>query len=459
MNKNNETGFYLLQKCIIHWCMENPLKILIVDDNAVNLTLLERLLANEGAEIFRALDGPESLALCREHDFALILLDVQMPGMDGYETANAIKNLEKCRSIPIIFLTAIYKDPTYARLGYEAGAVDFLTQPIDPPTLRGKVGVFLELKRQNDLLEREIAQRIKTEQALRIAEEKYRNIFERAMEGIFRSTLSGTLEEVNPAFARILGYDSSEDVVANVNSGFSFADPEERERYLECLMREKSLNDYEVQVKRKDGSLIWISESCRLFEENGEFYVEGVVEDITHRKLCELELQEQATVDALTGIPNRYLFFDRLSKSLANARRYHEKLALLFIDLNNFKSVNDQYGHHTGDMLLERVASRLQSRLRSSDTFARLGGDEFCVLLERPADRANIAGVAKDFISCLGEPFDFDEVCCCVGASIGISLFPEDASVAEELVKRADEAMYKVKEEPDKKYCFFSDGE
>lgn len=106
---------------------------------------------------------------------------------------------------------------------------------------------------------------------------------------------------------------------------------------------------------------------------------------------------------------------------------------------------------------MERVASRLQSRLRSSDTFARLGGDEFCVLLERPSDRNKIARVAQDFISCLAEPFIFDGICCNVGASIGISLYPEDASIAEELVKRADEAMYKVKEEPCKKYCFFSD--
>ncbi|CCO25058.1 Response regulator receiver modulated diguanylate cyclase with PAS/PAC sensor [Maridesulfovibrio hydrothermalis AM13 = DSM 14728] len=437
-------------------CMENPLKILIVDDNAVNLTLLERLLRNENAEIYTALDGNEAVEHCLKHDFALILLDVQMPDMDGYATARAIKEMEKCRLIPIIFLTAIYKDPTYARMGYEAGAVDFLTQPIDPATLRGKVGVFIELKRQKDLLEREISQRIKTEQALRIAEEKYRNIFERAVEGIFRTTLDGRMEEVNPALARIFGYDSPEEAITHVNAGSIFVDREDRQRYIESLMREKSLNDYELRIRRKDGSLIWISESCRLFEENGEFYIEGVVEDITHRKLCELELQEKATVDALTGISNRYLFFDRLTKSIANAGRYGEKLALLFIDLNDFKKVNDQYGHHTGDMLLERVASRLNSRIRSSDTLARLGGDEFCVLLERPGSVESIARVAEDFIACLSEPFKFDGVTCAVGASIGISLYPEHAAIAEELVKRADEAMYRVKEEQGREFCFFS---
>ncbi|WP_432737120.1 diguanylate cyclase domain-containing protein [Maridesulfovibrio sp. FT414] len=436
--------------------MENTLKILITDDNAVNLTLLDRLLRSDGLEICKAFSGEDAVELCREHDFALILLDVQMPGTDGYETARRIKEIEHCRTVPIIFLTAIYKDPAYARMGYEAGAVDFLTQPIEPLVLRGKVGVFLELKRQKDLLEKEIAQRITTERALRKAEEKYRNIFERAVEGIFRSTLGGRFQEVNPALARILGYGSPEAVIAGTTAIESFADPEERRRYIETMMREKGLKDYEIRVRRKDGSLIWISESSRLFEENGEFYVEGVVEDVTHRKLCELELQEKATLDALTGIPNRYLFFDRLSKSIANAERYGESLALLFIDLNEFKKVNDRYGHHTGDLLLKRVAGRLQSRLRASDTIARLGGDEFCVLLERPGDESSIARIACEFTQSLARSFDFDGMSCCVGASIGISRYPQDAVVADELVKKADMAMYKAKCEHGSMYTFYS---
>ena len=439
--------------------MDNSLKILIVDDNVVNLMLLDRLLRNEGAEIFKAVNGEESVELCKEHDFALILLDVQMPGMDGYDTAKAIRKINSCKLIPIIFLTAIYKDPTYARMGYDVGAVDFLTQPIDPPILRSKVGVFLQLKRQNDLLEREIAQRIKTEKALRIAEEKYRNIFVRAVEGIFRSTLDGNFVEVNPALARILGFDSPEDILNSGCGRDMFISPEDRFNYLETLKRDKYLNDYEIKVTRKDGTLIWISESSRLFEEDGEFYVEGVIEDVTQRKLCELDLQEKATLDALTGIPNRYLFFDRLEKSISNARRYKEKLALLFIDLDHFKSVNDQFGHHAGDVLLLSVANRLKSRLRSSDTLARLGGDEFCVLLERPVSRDDVKKVAEEFVESLTEEFNIDGMICNVGASVGISLFPEDGVIAEDLVQKADSAMYKVKEGAFKRFCFFSEEE
>lgn len=445
-----------MRKCIIEHCMEKTLKILLVDDNAVNLTMLEKMLRSESVELYKAFDGEEALALCNKHDFALIILDVQMPGIDGYETAAAIKETEKSRLVPIIFLTAIYKDPAYAKLGYEAGAVDFLTLPVEPVALKGKVAVFLELKRQKDRLEKEIAQRIKTEQALRNAEEKYRTIFERAVEGIFRSTLDGQFEEVNPALARILGYESPEEAIACADVASTFADTAERERYVKTIMRDKSLRDYEVQVRRKDGSMIWISESSRLFEDNGEFYVEGVVEDITLRKLTEIALHEKATLDALTGVPNRYLFFDRLNKSIANAGRYGEELALLFIDLNEFKKVNDRYGHHTGDLLLEKVAGRLKSRLRSSDTLARLGGDEFCVLLERPGDCRSIAGVAQDFIDSLAEPFVFDGISCRVGASIGISRYPEDAADAEGLVKMADQAMYRVKERKDADCCFYA---
>jgi diguanylate cyclase (GGDEF)-like protein/PAS domain S-box-containing protein len=449
-------GFLKFEFILTDQIMENSSKILLVDDNVVNLILLERWLKDEEAQLFKAEDGEKALTLCHEHDFALILLDVQMPGMDGYETARMIKGIESCRLVPIIFLTAIYKDQIYARMGYDVGAVDFLTQPVDPSALRGKVSVFLELKRQKDLLEHEIAQRIKTEKALRAAEEKYRNIFERAVEGIFRSTLEGDFEEVNPALARLLGYDSTEEALEKMHTDSLYKHPGDRKAFLKKLMEEKSLTDYELRFRRKDGSLIWVSESSRLFEEGGRLYIEGVVEDITHRKLCEIDLQQRATLDALTGIPNRYLFFDRLGKSIANAARYGEKLALLFIDLNDFKQVNDRFGHHAGDMLLSKVAARLKSRLRSSDTLARLGGDEFCVLLERPDSRDSIARVAEEFISCLTDSFEFEDVCCKVGASIGISLYPDNGCTAEELVKKADKAMYKVKEKPDRKYCFYS---
>lgn len=437
--------------------MDNSLKILIVDDNVVNLMLLDRLLRNEGAEIFKAVNGEESVELCEEHDFALILLDVQMPGMDGYDTAKAIRRIHSCKLIPIIFLTAIYKDPAYARMGYDVGAVDFLTQPIDPPILRSKVGVFLQLKRQNDLLEREIAQRIKTEKALRIAEEKYRNIFVRAVEGIFRSKIDGKFIEVNPALAKILGFDSPDDVLNSGCGRDMFVSAVDRFKYIEALKCDKYLNDYEIKIIRKDGVCIWISESSRFFEEDGEFYIEGVVEDVTQRKLCELDLQEKATLDALTGVPNRYLFFDRLEKSLANARRYGEKLALLFIDLDHFKSVNDRFGHHAGDLLLLSVADRLKLRLRSSDTLARLGGDEFCVLLERPASRDDVKKVAEGFVASLTADFNIEGMTCNIGASIGISLFPDDGMIAEDLVQKADSAMYKVKEGSFKRCCFFSE--
>lgn len=434
--------------------MSDRLKILIVDDNEVNLTLLERLLVHENAQVFTAYNGVQAVDLVVRHDFALILMDVQMPGMDGYETAREIKSLEKGHLTPIIFLTAIYKDPEYARMGYDAGAVDFLTQPLDPPTLRSKVGIFLELKRQKDLLEQEIRQRERTEQALRDAEEKYRNIFFRAVEGIFRSTIDGRFVEVNPAFARIFGYSSIEEVLSLTANGGGFIDSEERPVYLEKLKKERSISDYEFCVSTKDGRRIWVSESSRLFEEDGEFYIEGVLEDITLRKMSEIKLQKKATVDALTGVPNRYLFFDRLENSIEKAIRYKNRLAILFIDLDDFKSVNDKYGHQTGDKLLSSVASRLQTRLRSSDTLARLGGDEFCVLLECPADKESVGKVAQDFISCLNEPFSFADIECRVGATIGISLFPEDAKCAVDLVRKADEAMYKVKRDNCNRFAF-----
>ena len=182
-------------------------KVLIVDDSQTNLALLDHMLAQEMCEIVQAKSGIEAVEMVKSNDFALILLDIQMPGMNGYETALKIKELDRGRHVPIIFITAIFQDDENVKQGYETGAVDYLFRPVDVKTLKSKVQVFLQMNKQKVLLEREIDQRKKTEAALSLAEAKYRSIFERAIEGIFQCTADGVFLEVNPAMLRIFGYD------------------------------------------------------------------------------------------------------------------------------------------------------------------------------------------------------------------------------------------------------------
>ena len=423
-------------------------KVLIVDDSQTNLALLDHMLSEEGCEIVQAKSGIEAVALVKSNDFALILLDIQMPGMNGYEAALRIKEVDRGRHVPIIFITAIFQDDDNVRQGYETGAVDYLFRPVDVEMLKSKVNVFLQINEQKILLEREIEQRKKSEKALLLAEEKYRSIFERAVEGIFQSDLDGVLREVNPAMVKLLGYDSADELVGVAGMREAvMADAATRKMYIETLKRDGHISNFEFRAHKRNGEAIWCTESSRLvfLEEEGLEVIEGVIDDITQRKREEEELKLLATVDSLTGVPNRHLFFDRLEQELARAKRYSELLAVLFIDLNEFKQVNDSHGHQIGDDLLRMVAERLDQRVRESDTIARLGGDEFGVVLPRVESEEDAVAVAENLREVLDQPFMIQGMEVKVGGTIGVSMFPEDGKDGVSLISRADAAMYGAK--------------
>lgn len=434
------------------------LKVLIVDDSQTNLALLDHLLSQEECTVYQAKSGMEAIELVKRHQFALILLDIQMPEINGYEAALAIKELDNGKHVPIIFITAIFQDQDNVKQGYASGAVDYLFRPVDVQTLKSKVQIFLQMHQQKVILEREIEQRTRAERALRATEEKYRRIFERAVEGIFQSTLDGTFLEVNPALLKILGYESADEIIGVPElAAKSMYDIEQRNRYLSNLQRDGYVSNFEYKALRKTEEIIWLSESSRLVPgEDGFELIEGVVEDITRRKRRELELRHLATIDSLTGVPNRHVFFDRLEHALESAKRYKTVLAVLFVDLDRFKRINDSYGHSTGDILLKMVAERCQERIRAADTFARIGGDEFGVLLERIDDLDSIALVAEEILEALDKPFEVDDRELFIGATIGISVYPQDGDDALSLLSKADTAMYSSKRRGEAKYTFHS---
>jgi len=430
--------------------MSDPLqKILIVDDSRTNLALLNHMLRDVECRVVQADSGLEAVDLARSDDFALILLDIQMPGMNGYEAAARMKEHERSRHVPVIFITAIFQDEENVRQGYETGAVDYLFRPVDVDILISKVKAFLQMNRQKVLLEQEVEQRRRTEAALRVAEEKYRSIFERAIEGIFQCTPEGEFLEANPAMLRILGYKRMEEVVGRPAFRDRFM-PEESERllYRELLERDGAVTGFEFRLQRRDGEVVWCSESSRVVRSGtGDDFIEGVLEDITERKNTEFELKRLATLDSLTGIPNRHRFFDRLEHALAVAKRYGSHVAVLFLDLNNFKRVNDTHGHQTGDELLRQVAERLQKRTRESDTLARLGGDEFGILLPDVTDHEGTLRFTRNLLEVVRRPYMVGDLELTVGATVGISFYPEDGKDTVTLISRADAAMYGAKKE------------
>jgi diguanylate cyclase (GGDEF)-like protein/PAS domain S-box-containing protein len=439
--------------------MTDPQKVLAVDDSKTNLALLKHMLSDVGCEVVTAESGQEAIRLIGETDFALILLDIQMPEMNGYEVASRIKEIERGRHVPIIFITAIFQDDENVRQGYDTGAIDYLFRPVDVHMLTSKVKAFLQMHEQKVLLEEEIEQHRRTEAALSKAEEKYRSIFERAVEGIFQSTMEGEFLEVNPAMLRILGYETAEDLVGKPRMWAAvMADNEERQAYEEIFKRDGEVLKFEFHARRRDGEVIWCSANTRVVTEpNGSCFIEGVLEDITERKNIELELKRLAMVDSLTGIANRHRFFDRLEHALAVAKRYDETLAVLFIDLNEFKQVNDTYGHQAGDILLREVADRLQARTRESDTLARIGGDEFGLLLTGLNESDGAISVTQSLLQVMQEPFSIHGDAVTVSATIGISLYPDDGKDPVTLISRADAAMYGAKNTCKAQFGTFAD--
>ncbi|MBD1826734.1 EAL domain-containing protein [Microcoleus sp. FACHB-61] len=271
----------------------------------------------------------------------------------------------------------------------------------------------------------DISDRKQAEFALQQAEEKYRSIFENAIEGIFQITPDGRYLSANPALARIYGYESAADLIANIRNidRQLYLDANRRVEFLQEIEKHGFVSEFESQVYRADGTTIWVSENGRAVRGAGDklLYYEGTVEDITLRKIAEEKLVHDALHDMLTGLPNRALFMDRLGHAIELSKRRPEVVfAVLFIDLDRFKVVNDSLGHLVGDRLLIAIAQRLGICLRAGDTVARLGGDEFAILLENIKSTEDALQIAERVQAELAEPFYLNEYQVFTSASIGI---------------------------------------
>jgi len=302
------------------------------------------------------------------------------------------------------------------------------------------------------IIARDITERKRSEAALRTAEEKYRSIFENAVDGVFQTALDGRLLTVNPAMARMYGYASPEEMVTDISdAGRLYVNPDRRSELANVMRHDGVVPGFEAQVYRKDGVKIWVSTSARALRDNGGELVgfEGTVEDITARKTLEEQLEYLAFHDGLTGLPNRALFLDRLRQALARTDRRDDSVALLFLDLDGFKKINDSLGHEAGDLLLRAVAKRLRTSVRLGDTVARLGGDEFTVLLEDVADEAEATEVAGRIADGLRAPITLSGEEVSVAASIGITLSASAHDRPEDLLREADFAMYEAKNSKD----------
>ncbi|HVL74985.1 MAG TPA: EAL domain-containing protein [Noviherbaspirillum sp.] len=305
----------------------------------------------------------------------------------------------------------------------------------------------------------DITARIESERALREAERRYRGIFENAVEGMYRSTPEQGFLDVNPALARICGYGSVTELLEAVRdiANQLYADPRRRAALIGQLQQFGEVRSFESEIKRRDGSRTWVSENARVVRDacGNRMVIEGTVSDISERREYEARIRHQATHDALTGLPNRMLLLDRLQQAVYAAKRSDTRVAVVFVDLDQFKFVNDSLGHEAGDMLLARMAARLRATVRACDTVSRHGGDSFVLVLTACVSLEAVQVAVRRIMAALAEPLEIGAAEIQVTCSVGISLYPDHESSPDALLRQADSALYKAKEAGRNSYAFF----
>ena len=293
----------------------------------------------------------------------------------------------------------------------------------------------------------DITKRKTIEEELRITTKRYKNLFWNAADGITTVEADGKLVEANPAMAAMCGFDTPQQLLEEVPYITKlWRYPEQRENYIADLIKSKVAIGYDFEFVRRDGTFGWMMlSSSAKYDENGSVtHIETIVSDITLKKKSELELARCATIDTITGINNRNALEKHLS-SLLSSSTPATPFAVVFIDLNNFKPINDNYGHYTGDKVLEIIAQRLVEACRKSDFTARLGGDEFIVILDGVDCESVLSQITTKLLNSITEPITLSGNTHHISASAGCSRYPHDGTSTTELLKAADASMYDMK--------------
>jgi diguanylate cyclase (GGDEF)-like protein/PAS domain S-box-containing protein len=317
-----------------------------------------------------------------------------------------------------------------------------------------------DLSRANKTLKAEIAERKRTEKFLRTNEAKFRKLLESAPDPIVIVNRKGRIVLINAQLERSSGYTRDELVEKPLEvllpDRFKEVHVGHRSNYFTDPRTRPMGNGLALSVRRKDGSEFPVDISLSPFETEEGTLAMAVIRDITERKQAEERLSYLANHDVLTDLPNRNLFFDRLEQALPRVRWHNRLVAVLFLDLDNFKQINDTLGHHMGDLLLKAVGKRLSAFVRTGDTVARLGGDEFVLVLVDIAKAEDVPQIAHKILDGLSKAFDLEGVEIFITVSIGITLNPNDGEDPETLLKNADAAMYRAKEHGRNNYQFYS---
>ena len=418
--------------------------LLVVDDVPENLQeLLESL--KDDYRIQVACSGATAIELVEGATPPdLVLLDLMMPEMDGYETCRRLKALSAGNRIPVIFLTVA--DETRNKVeGFAVGAADYITKPFDIDEVRARVRTHLELAHLRHALESLVVQRTAL---LKRSEEKYRILADYSPNWEYWLAPNGDFLYVSPACQDVSGY-APADFFADAGLMDTIVNADDRDAWQtqSADMTAGVPGALIFRIQARDGAEHWIEHVCKpVFDQGGKFLGRrGSNRDISVRRHAEQALDFLTHRDPLTGLPNRSLFGELLTQAITHAERGQTQFALLFLDLDNFKTINESLGHSLGDQLLIAVGKRFQGLLPEGSTMARIGGDEFNLILDRGPRLPGSDLMAQRLIDALTEPFEIDGHRVYIGASIGIALYPADGDDGETLQSNADSALAQAK--------------
>ena len=439
-------------------------KVLVVDDEVRMRSSVGDLLQAYGHQCELAAGGEEALGLLSTGSIDLMLLDLNMPGIDGYQVMREVKENYPDTDVIVVSGETTFESATEA---LRCGAQDFLRKPYAPEELIRIVG--------NTLRKRSLERNIRDmNRCLEASEHRYRFIVNNSPDIIYMLDNRGHFVFLNDRIKTILGYETDE-LLGKHYSDFVHKDDLDKAMYVfdERRTGARASHNIEFRLLCKGSSLpfrYFESRSITIELSAMGVYAEqeadqkeafvgtyGVVRDISERKRAEEVINFQLYHDLLTKLPNRALFRDRLNLAISQAKRSKSKLAVMFLDMDRFKVINDSLGHLAGDQLLQTIALRLSSCLRDGDTLARVGGDEFNLLVPGINGRDDAAMVARKIMERLKEPVVLDGYEVFVSFSIGIAIFPEDGQTIDVLVKNSDMAMYHTKTHGKNGYEFFAD--
>ncbi|MDQ6998138.1 MAG: EAL domain-containing protein [Mariprofundus sp.] len=442
-----------------------PSKILIVDDYKELRDLYAEFLENAGFIVVKAKNYDKAVEQI-DSSIDLALLDVKLEGHSGLDV---LAYLRKHRpACPVIMMSG-FADKKSTIEALRQGAVEYLEKPINPHELVHSIKHWLDYhatKQENHRLQdfQAMHRRLQeNEQQIRMANERLNFLLTSTSAVIYASDISDHYATtfISDNIKRLCGYEA-EAFTSSADFRLGCVHPDDVEHVKNSLKKgfERGSNRFEYRFQHKDGHYLWVGDEIRIDKnQHGTLEFLGFLSDITEHKHSEEKIREMAYTDLLTGLPNRSLYYDRLKQAIAQSHRNHTNMAVLFMDLDYFKPINDELGHEWGDIALIEVARRLQNCIRETDTVARLGGDEFSIILDNIESEESACMFAEKVIHLIQEPMILKNSQYVLGVSIGINLNSHEYRDVETIMRLADDAMYQAKELGRNRYCIYRDKE